>query len=384
MNKDAFLGSSQKTNNKKRILVIDGSIDITGAYKSITTFMNVLDNRFDFFFATSFKSKNNFFVNKNVRTFKFNFIEIQKNWKLFIYLPFLLLNSLRLKRIIKENNIDIVHINDLYNMCGVILKFFTPSIKVIYHVRLLPSSYVKCLYFLWKWAIEKYADEIICVSETTASNFNNKTTVIYDTVPGDSSIKSNKNHNKNIFTILYLANYIPGKGHKQAIESYNLALNKIPKSRFIFYGGTLGKNRNGLYKDYLRSYAKSLGLEKHITFNELLINPVQEIAKCDLMLNFSESESFSMTTLEALTYGVPIIATKCGGPEEIIENNFSGLLIPVNDIKAMTEAIINLANDESLRNEFIKNGQKRASSKFNIKEQKARLSKLYSGLLNTK
>ena len=56
------------------------------------------------------------------------------------------------------------------------------------------------------------------------------------------------------------------------------------------------------------------------------------------MLNFSESESFSMTCLESLYYGTPLIATDSGGPAELFKHGESGHLVPNRDVQAMAKA----------------------------------------------
>jgi glycosyltransferase involved in cell wall biosynthesis len=59
-------------------------------------------------------------------------------------------------------------------------------------------------------------------------------------------------------------------------------------------------------------------------------------------------EVFGLTVLEALSAGRPVIATRCGGPEDIIEDGVNGLLVPPNDSNALKNAIYNLISDRTL------------------------------------
>ena len=68
----------------------------------------------------------------------------------------------------------------------------------------------------------------------------------------------------------------------------------------------------------------------------------EEYLDAAIVLNFSESESFSLTCLEAMFYGRPVIATRSGGPSEIIDHNESGILVDVKDVDAMANAMTNL------------------------------------------
>jgi len=363
------------------ILILDNSPSVTGAYNSILSVTEVLQKDIYFIFALPSKELVSRFTGSKLTATYIPFLEIQKSWRFLFYLPVLIINCFRLQRIINKNEINIIHVNDLYNMCGIILKIFNPRLKLVYHVRLLPTSYAKKMYVVWKRLIEKYADEIICVSKAVASNFK-RGKIIYDAIPPTIStqLNSDKQLNK-LFIILYLSNYIEGKGHKQAIDAYKMALPKIDDTRLVFRGGTLGKLKNKAFKNELINYATKLGLEKHITFNEFSDNPKSDIAKSDLMLNFSESESFSMTTLEALAYGAPIIATDCGGPSEIIEHGKSGILVPVNEVPKMAQAMVNLINNASLRTSMVIEGKRRVNEKFDFMVQTNLLHSVYKRLL---
>jgi len=138
-----------------------------------------------------------------------------------------------------------------------------------------------------------------------------------------------------------------------------------------------------LYKDSLLKKVVQNKSAKGITINDFVSDKAKVFANSSIFLNFSNSESFSMTTLEALAYGIPAIATDCGGPGEIIEDGVSGRLVPVGDIKAMSEAIIQLAKDPQLRETYSKNGRKRFEEKFNLEEQAKKLEAVYNALLST-
>lgn len=367
-----------------KILIIENSLGFTGAFKSIFQVTSSLVSQFEFIYLIPKGSKNVVQLKKSpFKVIEFKFIEISRSYKTLLYLPWLIYNSVKIIKQLKKTPVDIVHVNDMYNMLGVMIKILTPKVKLVYHIRLLPNSYVKGLYSIWKNIIESYADEIICVSETVASNFSKeRVKVIYDSIKTShiEPVTSSKPTNDNL-NILYLANYTPGKGHRQAIESLSKISLNINNAQLVFFGGTLNKAKNIRFKISLIQYSQKSGLADSVFFNGFSSFPEQEFAKADLMLNFSESESFSMTTLEALAHGIPIIATDCGGPSEIIENGLSGLLVPVNDIDAMSSAIKTLISDKSLRLSLSQNGQQRVNMKFKFEEQTSKLFNVYNRLL---
>lgn len=358
-----------------KILIVDNSKYPTGAIRSIVSVINSLHNNgFEFYFC----SPRNFYALNNFISIDFK--ELTKSVRSILYLPFLVINSIRILRLIGKENIQVVHFNDLYNMCGVIIKLVRPHIKVAYHVRLLPSSYVKKLYKVWQYLILKFANEIICVSEAVASHWPKRENihVIYDAVGSVENLPVRVINNSDTITFLYLANYIRGKGHDAALQAFSEVYRKNPNIRLRMVGGDMGLMKNREFKNSLIQYVATHQMNAVVSIEDFSENIEVLMKQADIFLNFSESESFSMTCLEALYFGTPCIATVSGGPSEIIENGVSGLLVPVGDISKMKEAMMNLASDVEKRKLFSINGRVRARSVFNIETQAAKLATIYS------
>ena len=64
----------------------------------------------------------------------------------------------------------------------------------------------------------------------------------------------------------------------------------------------------------------------------------------DIFVLPSQSETFGVAYIEALACGLPIIATDCGGPRDIVTNN-NGLLVPINNQHALEQAIIQMSSN---------------------------------------
>jgi glycosyltransferase involved in cell wall biosynthesis len=94
----------------------------------------------------------------------------------------------------------------------------------------------------------------------------------------------------------------------------------------------------------------ALTVERDITANihflGFLDDTPQFLSELDIFLLCSSSEGFSIATIEAMAAGVPVIATRCGGPEEIITDGINGLLIEKNNPIAIAEAIALLLKDK--------------------------------------
>lgn len=72
------------------------------------------------------------------------------------------------------------------------------------------------------------------------------------------------------------------------------------------------------------------------------------MAAFDMMVCASREEGFSLAVAEAMAAGIPVISTRCGGPEDLIIDRETGLLVPTEDAVMMADAIVRLARDSAL------------------------------------
>ena len=124
-------------------------------------------------------------------------------------------------------------------------------------------------------------------------------------------------------------------------------------------------------------------LERKIEWIAFTEDVELECKQADIVLNFSESESFSITCLEALYFGRPLIATDCGGPAEIIDFD-TGYLVNLGDVKAMTQSLEYLITHPSEREEMSRQAYSRVRSKFSYENTINKLELLYGNLVNGK
>jgi len=95
--------------------------------------------------------------------------------------------------------------------------------------------------------------------------------------------------------------------------------------------------------------AQTLGIDSQVTFLGKLsrTDVVAALSKADVFILPSKFETFGVVLIEALAMGVPVIATRCGGPEDIVKKE-DGLLVPVDDIAELAGAMTQFATPSLL------------------------------------
>ena len=90
----------------------------------------------------------------------------------------------------------------------------------------------------------------------------------------------------------------------------------------------------------LKSECVSLGINDSVSFTGAYVRKefADELLRSDCFVLASQSETFGIVYAEAMAAGVPVISTRCGGPEDFIDEK-SGILVPVDDAWALKEAM---------------------------------------------
>jgi glycosyltransferase involved in cell wall biosynthesis len=102
----------------------------------------------------------------------------------------------------------------------------------------------------------------------------------------------------------------------------------------------------------------------------------------DLLLLPSLSEGISNAALEAMASGLPVIATNSGGMREVIEDGRDGLMVPIGDIGAMTDRLLELAADREIGRRLGAAAAARAVKEFDLTRQIRVFDEAYRRLLS--
>lgn len=124
------------------------------------------------------------------------------------------------------------------------------------------------------------------------------------------------------------------KNQKLLIEAFSQIAEKYPDYQVEFYG-------DGPLKDILQKLIDDKGLSLQIKLMGRKDNIQEHIGNAEIFVLTSDSEGMPNALLEAMALGIACIATDCpiGGPAFIIDNEQNGILLPLNDVEKMSNAI---------------------------------------------
>ena len=83
----------------------------------------------------------------------------------------------------------------------------------------------------------------------------------------------------------------------------------------------------------------------------------------DMLVIPSRQEGFGIVGIEAMASGLPVIATRCGGPEDYVEDGVNGYLT-THDASEIAARILRLAEDRACRRRLAKNARETALSRY--------------------
>lgn len=127
------------------------------------------------------------------------------------------------------------------------------------------------------------------------------------------------------------------------------AASRVAGVRVLVVGGTLYGHEPG-YERWLRERAHELGLDARVHFTGHREDALELMAGCDAVCHSSVApEPFGMVVLEAMALGRAVVATRAGGPAELVDDGRTGVLVEPGDDSALAAALAALAGDPARR-----------------------------------
>jgi glycosyltransferase involved in cell wall biosynthesis len=132
------------------------------------------------------------------------------------------------------------------------------------------------------------------------------------------------------------------------------ALKKKSPVRCVFVG-------EGPLREDLERTARDLGIAEDVAFVGFQSNPFRFMARADVFALSSRYEGFGLVVAEAMACGCPVVSTRCPyGPEEIVADGKTGLLVSGGDAEALAQALSRVLSDAALKKSLVAAGHLRA------------------------
>ncbi|HUN81270.1 MAG TPA: glycosyltransferase, partial [Phycisphaerae bacterium] len=143
--------------------------------------------------------------------------------------------------------------------------------------------------------------------------------------------------------ILFVGGFVPIKALPVLLDALVKVRERLPAANLTLVGG----GENQAQEDTLHADIAARGLSE--AARVLGHQGRREIARlmreeCDILVLCSHSETFGCVLIEALASGKPVVATRCGGPQDIVTDDSLGRLCPTNDPQALADAIMDVAS----------------------------------------
>lgn len=176
--------------------------------------------------------------------------------------------------------------------------------------------------------------------------------------------------------VIHISNFRPVKKIEDVIKVFDLINKEIP-SKLILIGDGPDLSKALLLSRELKIENRIISLGGQDYVENLL--PL-----ADLFLLPSEQESFGLVALEAMSCGVPVIATNVGGLPEVVLNGENGYLCDLGDVKHMADKGVEILSDENKLTIFREKCRERAVKKFDSKLIVPLYEKYYQRIVNSK
>ena len=165
------------------------------------------------------------------------------------------------------------------------------------------------------------------------------------------------------------------KGQLDLVEAAALLAGEFPELVFVLAGGA----GDAEYTAAVDARIAELGLQRHVRRIGFEPNVRNLLSLSEALVHPSHSEGFGLAILEAMAAGLPVVATRCGGPEEVVAEGVSGFLVPPASPGELAAALRRLLLDPDAARSMGRAAAERARA-FSREATARRTEEIYAGL----
>jgi len=301
----------------------------------------------------------------------------------------------KMSKLVKENDFDLINAHTpvpfYADVAAMVSKIHKIPFVLTYHGGSLMKDriFIDAIAKIYQLTIEKFtlaqADRIITVSEFVKNNYlkeyKEKVCIISPGVD-IGRFKPSNNMDKTQSNILFVAQLTKGhklKGLDYLLESIKLIKKDIWNIKLTVVG-------SGNYIDHYKDKVNELHIKDNVKFKGGVYDEelVKEYQKTTILVlpTYTNAESFGMVLIEGNACGKPVIGTRVGGIQHVIEDGKTGLLAPPKDSEALADVITKLLNDEDMAKKMGENGRRLVEERYTWKRAVEMTEKVYNEVIS--
>lgn len=244
-----------------------------------------------------------------------------------------------IRRLVKQHRIDVVHCHQYTPWFYGRLGSLGSGVKVVFteHGRFYPDRYRYKAVFV-NPLLAMLTDKIVAISAATRDALSryefvprSKIGLVYNgieplSIAASEKVSVREEHGipADAFVVGTVARLDPVKNQKMMLRAFRKFQQECGSAWLLVVG-------DGPDRSILEKYAQELGVTANVCFTGFRTDAARYLAAMDVFLLSSHTEGTSMTLLESMSLGIPAVATRVGGNQEIIEDEATGFLTAPDD-----------------------------------------------------
>jgi glycosyltransferase involved in cell wall biosynthesis len=298
---------------------------------------------------------------------------------------------LAVKKAVKEINPDILHAHYVshYGVYGA-LTGFKPFVVTAWgsDVFIDPKKSMAKKYFV-KYALKK-ADLITTDSLSAVKTIGGfgvdeekvKLIVhgvdlgVFHPIENNEEFKKEMRIPQNYQVVISTRNLEPTYDVGTLIKAIPYVIDECPNTYFLIVG-------DGALRRHLEELGCKLGVAENVRFVGSVSNKEMPrfLEVSDVFVSSSLSDTRSVSLLEAMANGLPVVVTDIDGNKECVKEGVNGFLFPKSDFKALAEKIVYLLRDENTRRRFGAINRRYVEKEGSYEKEMRKMEKLYKELM---
>lgn len=271
--------------------------------------------------------------------------------------------ALALARVVRRERPDIIHSHNSSPLVATALAtLFTGGIRLVHTEHGRSSTESRAARIALRLAGRR-ADHIVAVSHDTAEWSRHRVglpadriIVIRNGVPSGPPPRARDPRRTHAITVARL----------EKVKDIGTMLRAIPAIAARVPGFHLHIFGDGGERRSLEALSESLGLTARVTFHGMSNDVRTALAQGDVFLSSSVSEGISLTILEAMSNGLPVVATAVGGTPELVTDGLNGRLVAAADVTAFAAAVADVLAEPATAQTMGRASRHRAETEFSM------------------